>query len=466
MTDRDPHRPRAPLAHIAYHPPYGAQQPTRAVALRDVWREVSAFRERYIAPIESEYLMLSAQRWSAESLRDEPVMLELLGAWPPELTRAEFDAAVHLARVRFGEPKYSSDTRRWREELEEEHHWHLPLARAEELLEYLEAVAPCTVGSQAAPVFGRYGCPFSLRDPKTGVVLPGQGERHLAQTSQLDVELRQRSTATLQLKIPFAEPDERTADYVMALQEYAPVWMDPRYFDHLVPEPDGSKYLYRRRRLPPEWIGRTPTGEPRLAAAKSGIVPKVSDLPTAEELASEDRETDLAPYAQNFHAVLGVLREHRAAALRVRGPLGSALEFMVGQAAEQLGLPIHTVRTPRLETEAPTVAETIRALVWGLEDRPAVLLVELAPYGNSTANEAILAQMATRTLDRATLPSSVRLVVIEDTVGSDATHRALQRESEAQRQGFATREQMGYLRRRHAAAAYRDVEVIPIPHAP
>jgi hypothetical protein len=139
---------------------------------------------------------------------------------------------------------------------------------------------------------------------------------------------------------------------------------------------------------------------------------------------------------------------------------------MVESSAEQLGMPVHRVRTLRLKKDAPTVAETIRTLVWGLEDRPAVLLVELVPHGDRTANEAILAQMATRTLDRATLPSSIRLVVLEETVGSDATREAGEREWEARREGFATREQMAYLDRRHAAAAYRDVEVIPIPHAP
>jgi hypothetical protein len=466
MTEHNPYWPTEPRAHVAYRPPYGVQQPTRAVALRDVWREVSLFRERFIAPIESEYLMLSTQRWSVESLANEPGMLEWFGVWPPELSRSEFDAAVHLARRRFGEPNYSSDTRERREELEEEHHWHLPLARVDELLEYLETVASCTVGSHAAPVSGRYGCPFWLRDPTTGVVLPGQSRRHFPVTSQLDVELRQRSTASLQLIIPFAEPDETTADFVMTVQEYAPVWIDPRYFNHLVPETDDedSERLYRRRRLAPEWIGRTATGELRLDASRSGIVPQVLNLPTAEDLANEDREADLAPYRENFYAVYGALREHSAAALLVRGPTDG---YMVEQAAMQLGLPIHKVNTLRSNKDAPSVAETIRTLVWGLEDRPAVLLVELMPQrGERTANQAILAQMATRTLDRATLPPSVRLVVIEATLGSDATRKAGELEAEARREGFATREQLDYLDRRHSAAAYRDVEVIPVPYAP
>ena len=466
MTERNSHWPPEPRAHVAYRPPFGVQQPTRAVALRDVWRQVNDFRERFIAPFGGETLMLTAQRWSAESLRNHPEILEWFGAWPPELTRADFDAAVHLARERFGQPKHSSDTRRLRDDLEEEHHWQLPLARVDELLEYLEAVAPCTVGTLASPILGRYGCAFRLRDPRTGAVLRGQTKRHFHIFSQIGVELRQRSTASLQLIIPFAEPDEKTADYVMAVQEHAPLWIDPRYFDHFVPEPDGSEYLYRGRRLPPEWIGRNATGELRLDASKSGIVPQPLDLPTADDLASEDREADLAPYRENFFAVYAALREHRAAALLVRGPSEGAGEFMVESSAEQLGMPVHRVRTLRLKKDAPTVAETIRTLVWGLEDRPAVLLVELVPHGDRTANEAILAQMATRTLDRATLPSSIRLVVLEETVGSDATREAGEREWEARREGFATREQLDYLDRRHSAAAYRDVEVIPVPYAP
>jgi hypothetical protein len=267
--------------------------------------------------------------------------------------------------------------------------------------------------------------------------------------------------------MPFAEPDEKTADFVLAVQEHAPVWIDPRYFDHRVPEPDGSEYLYRRRRLPPEWIGRTASGELRLDASKSGIVPQTLDLPTAEDLASEDREADLAPYGANFFAVVDALREHRAAALLVRGPSEGALEFMAEQAAERLGMPVHKVRTLRVEKDAPTVDETIRTIVWELEDRPAVLLVELVSHADRATNEAILARMATRTLvEHVTLPLAVRLVVLQETFGSDETSEAGEREYEARREGFATREQLDYLSRRHAAAAYRDVEVIPIPYAP
>lgn len=467
MTERNPHWPPEPRAHVAYRPPYGVQQPTRAVALRDVWRQVSDFRERFIAPLGGETLMLTTQRWSAESLAKEPGMEEWFGAWPPQLTREEFDAAVHLARERFGAPKHSSDKRRMRGDVEEEHHWHLPLARVDELLEYLEMVAPCTVGSRAAPVFGRYGCAFRLRNPKTGAVLRGQTKRNFHISSQIGVELRKRSTASLQLIIPFAEPDEKTADYVMAVQEHAPVWIDPRYFDHLVPEPEGSEYLYRRRRLPPEWIGRTPTGELRLDASKSGIVPQKLELPTAEDLASEDREADLGPYRKNFFAVFGALREHHAAALHVRGPGEAALEFIVEQSAQQLGMAVHKVSTLRLEKDAPSLDETIRNLVWGLEDQPAVMLVELLPNVDRAISEAILARMRTRTLvERAALPLAVRLVVIDYTFGSEETQKAGEREWAARREGFATREQLDYLDRREAAAAYRDVEVIPIPHAP
>jgi hypothetical protein len=351
--------------------------------------------------------------------------------------------------------------------VDEEHHWHLPLDRVDELLDYLETVAPCTVGLSAAPVFGRYGCAFRLRNPKTGAVLRGQTKRHFHMFSQIGVELRQHSTASLQLIVPFAEPDEKTAHYVMAVQEYAPVWLDPRYFDHLVPESNGSDHLYRKRRLSPEWIGRTPTGELRLDASKSGIVPQTLDLPTADDIAKEDREADLAPYRKNYLAVYGALREHRAAALLVRGPSEGAGEFMVEKSAEQLGMPVHRVTSLRLKKDAPSLDETIRTLVWELEDRPAVVLIELVPHADHSTNKAILARMATRTLvERATLPLAVRLVVIEHNFGSDETQAAGEREWEARREGFATREQLDYLDRRHAAAAYRDVEVIPIPHAP
>jgi hypothetical protein len=85
------------------------------------------------------------------------------------------------------------------------------------------------------------------------------------------VELQRRCFGNLTLILPFGEPDAAVANYVVALQEHAPVWLDPRYFDHVVPAPDGSRF--RRTRLPPSWIGVTPTGDLRLDASRSGVTP-------------------------------------------------------------------------------------------------------------------------------------------------------------------------------------------------
>ena len=64
------------------------------------------------------------------------------------------------------------------------------------------------------------------------------------------------------------------------------MWLDPRYFDHITPTPDGSKY--RRYRLPPDWIGPSPDGRLRLDASRSGVIPQTADLPPTAEIASHD----------------------------------------------------------------------------------------------------------------------------------------------------------------------------------
>jgi hypothetical protein len=469
MPERNPYWPKAPRAYVAYNPPFGVYQPARWDALRDVWSGVQEFCARTASPIgKSEHVQISACRWSAARTEDRPDMDEYPGPWPAELTQSDFDEATELARRTFGAPRLSSKTGPPLDPVfEEEHRWLVPIARLDEVLEYVERVKHCTVGGLPfPPIHASYTVPFRLRDLRTGAVLRGQTSRHYPRTSQLDVILAQRCSASLQLVMPFAEPDESVVEYVMALQEHAPVWMDPRYFDHMVPEPEGSEHLYRRRRLSPEWVGRTASGEPRLDVLKSGIVPKSILLPTEEDIAREDREADLAPYRDTFYAVYGALREHTAAALLLRGPFGSAREFMVEESAKQLGMPVHVMRTGRTTKGAPSVAEELRTLVWSLEDRPAVLLVELVAWGDRAASDAVLAQMATRTLDRATLPSAVRLVVLEQTAGSEETRQAEDREDAAHQEGFATREQLEYLERQHAAAAYRDVELVRVPHAP
>ena len=469
MTERNPYWPKAPRPYVAYRPPFGVYQPVRWDALRDVWSGVQDFCDRAASPVgKTGFLQISACRWSATPAEDQPDVDDYLGPWPAELTNSDFDEATELARRTFGAPRMSSKAGPPLDPVfEEEHRWLVPLARLDEVLEYVERVKHCTVGGLPfPPIHASYTVPFRLRDLNTGAVLRGQTSRHYPMTSQLGVILAQRCSASLQLVMPFAEPDESVVEYVMALQEHAPVWMDPRYFDHMVPEPEGSEHLYRGRRLPPKWIGRTAGGELRLDASKSGIVPKALELPTAEDIGREDREADLAPYRDTFYAVYGALREHSAAALLLRGPFGSATEFTVEQAAKQLGMPVHEVRTSRTTKDAPSVAEELRTLVWSLEDRPAVLLVELASWGDRAANDAILAQMATRTLDRAALPSAVRLVVLEQTAGSESTQNAARLAEAAHHEGFATREQMDYLHRRHTSAAYRDVELVRVSHAP
>jgi len=464
MTDRNPYWPTAPRPYVSYHPPFGAEQPARWSGLREVWSGTRHFCEQIVAPIGKPAVMqVTVHRWSPERLAERAHM-DWVGPWPASVTRADFDEAVEVAGRRLGKPKYSSSSRRRIDPVfDEEHTWLVPITRSDEVLDYVEQMKHCTVGKPFAPVQVSYSCVFRLRDPKTGKAFRGLTWKHYPMMSQVSVHFAQECTSTLMLVMPFAEPDESAAEYVMALQEHAPVWMDPRYFDHMVPEPAEAERLYRRRRLPPEWIGRTSTGELRLDQSKSGLTPALLDLPTDEDLATEDRAARDAAYREKFYALERALRDHHAAAVLVRGPFGSSVRHIVTQVATTLGMPAHVVEVARKPgTTSPSVAEELRTLVWTLEDRPAVLIIELSHEPDDPANAAILTQMSTRTVDRAALPSDVRLVVIAHSDGSEATQKAMWLVETARQEGFATREQLDYLSRRHSHSAFRDVEVVPI----
>ncbi|MEO5814652.1 MAG: hypothetical protein ABIT20_05170 [Gemmatimonadaceae bacterium] len=184
------------------------------------------------------------------------------------------------------------------------------------MLAFLDDVGGCTSG-EWAPVHAHYSCLFHLRDLTTGKVLPRQGKQYHPMLSWLSVTLQRRSVATLGVILPFAEPDDAAADFVVALQEHAPVWLDPRYLAHVVPADDNSRF--HRRRLPESWVGETPSGVPRVDASRSGITPRVIDLPTETEMAAEDAMRDDAQFQANYVAVANALRKQSMATLVIRG---------------------------------------------------------------------------------------------------------------------------------------------------
>ena len=148
--------------------------------------------------------------------------------------------------------------------------WHVQIERAEEVVELLERVSSCT-GGAIAPVHASFFSLFRLRDLDIGKPLPRQGKRHHIQQSSLRLQLRRESKASSVLALPFTEPDAHAAEYVVALQELLPIWLVPRYFDHVTLAPDGA--TFSRRRLAPEWVGVTVNGALRLDVSKSGITP-------------------------------------------------------------------------------------------------------------------------------------------------------------------------------------------------
>jgi hypothetical protein len=409
---------------------------------------------------EKEHITLTTRRWSAASSSAQTT--SWLGEWPAECSTAEFNAAVRLAEERFGKPKHRTNKSRLkRDGLETELVWHVPADRIDEVLDFLESVPNCT-GGNWAPVQASYWSMFRLRDLETGAVLPEQGERFQPMQSSLNLVLQRRSTAWLTLIFPFAQPDAAAANYIVALQAQAPVWFDPRYFDHMTLERDGTGY--RRVRLTPDWIGLTPDSAPRLDVSRSGIDMMDADLPTEAEMATEDRTRDDAPFQTNFAAIANALRRHSLATLLIRG--AEDAEYMVEQAAAWLERPLYVVRTLR-PPDLPSVEEQLRMVVSGLDGRPTLRLLEIVPYASAATNAALLSQMAGRVLLGVELPPELRLVVSVDVDPGEPVLAAETRWMLAKTTGFGTGRQIEFLRRQAARARWREVVIdeLPIPPA-
>ncbi len=462
MSNERPNWPANPRPYVAYRPP-PTYQPTRSESPRAAWAEVRRFLTDAAAPYapkRREHVTLTTRRWSADSAGEE--LRSWLDEWPAECSVAELDAAMRLAEERFGRPKHRGGRSQLkRSGLESELVWHIPIDRIDEVVDLLERVPSCT-GGKWAPVHASYFCQFRLRNLETGAVLPQQGARFQPMQSSLTLVLQRRSTAWLTIIFPFANPDAATADHVVALQTYAPVWLDPRYFDHMTPEPDGPGY--HRVRLTPDWIGLAPDGTPRLDVSRSGIGAPEVELPTEEEMAAEDRARDDAPFQANCTAIANALRRPSLATLLIRG--ADDARYMVEHAARWLERPLHVVTTLR-SSDLPSIEEELRTVVSGLNDRPTLLLLEIVQHGNAQTNAALLSQMAGRVLLGVELPPAVRLVVSIDAEPGKGVLAAQRRWMLANTEGFGTRRQIEFLERQANRAGWREVviEELPVPPA-
>ncbi len=426
----------------------------RSESPRDAWADIRHFLDRAAKPVQrsGKYIGITARRWSSESASGQPA--SGFGEWPSECSIADFDAAVRLASERFGRPRHKSKTR---DGFEVEQVWFVPVERADDVLDFLDLVPTCTDGSEWAPVHASYWCLFHLRNLTTGRTMPRQGGRLYPRQSTLSATLQRRSRAGLAIVLPFGEPDAAVADYVVALQEHAPVWLDPRYFDHFTPKPDGEQF--HRRRLPSQWIGET-GGELRLDTARSGIAPLEESQPTDAEMAADATQDD-AQFQANYVAVANALREHRMTTLVIRGPRESGKRYMVEQAAAWLDMPLHVIRTDRDATSL-SFADELRAIISAWDGRPALLLIDVSHWTPET-NAEVLAQMAGRVLLGVEIPAGMRLVVAEDTAPGDASGAAIARAHVARDEGFATPQQLEFLRRQAQRAAWREVAVELLP---
>ncbi|MEO5814651.1 MAG: hypothetical protein ABIT20_05165 [Gemmatimonadaceae bacterium] len=123
---------------------------------------------------------------------------------------------------------------------------------------------------------------------------------------------------------------------------------------------------------------------------------------------------------------------------------------------------MHVIRTfPTSET--PSFADEVRATAAASNGRPALLLVEVVDQVQRATNVAVLSQMAGRVLMGVALPPGMRLVVAEDIAVGAATAAAMERAWLARDEGFASREQLAFLDRLHARAAWCEVTVEVLP---
>ena len=442
--------PADPRPFIAYRPP--RPQPTRGRSARASWQEARAFIDRVADPLPGpwETLSLLLQRWDTADGRDD----EEYGPWPADCTEERFATAMRRAVERFGPPDHSSLGGRARAtRLQEDHHWSIPIERVNELFEFLDAATGCIRGvKQIAPVSAFYGCSFWLRDPATRVVLPGQGFEHLRMASRLDVLLQDESAALMQLLLPFADAST-AADYLVALQQHAPVHIDPRYFDQCTPT-DTDRY--DRRRLPLSWIGEGADGQPRLDPARSGLVPRDTNLPTDADLAAEDREQEDEPFHAAYYWIKSALETGAPEMLLISGPYMSSIRYIVEQAAGRLGLGVQAMLW--VGTGSPSGSEVAEALA-GSGGRAMLLLVEIPDWVDPYQKAAVVEEAGHRIVGGVALPASVRVVLAEGVEAGPVAAAAERRLDEARQEGFLSSAQADYLAREAQRAAWREITV-------
>lgn len=129
------------------------------------------------------------------------------------------------------------------------HEWQLSPDQLEAALGFVASL-PRWPAKYLAPVLHSTSFEFRLREPRTGVVLPGQipergiGFRPVA--SSLMLHLGGSPTASLDLRFPFENPDRAFLDYLGGVLPFLPISLAWNRFRLMVPNQRGTGYAARK----------------------------------------------------------------------------------------------------------------------------------------------------------------------------------------------------------------------------
>jgi hypothetical protein len=125
------------------------------------------------------------------------------------------------------------------------HEWQLSPDQLEAALEFVASL-PRWPAKYLAPVLHSIAFDFRLREPRTGVVLPGQtAERGIGSrpvVSGLMLHLGGSPTASLDLRFPFENPDRAFLDYIASVLPFLPISLAWNRFRLMVPNQRGTGY--------------------------------------------------------------------------------------------------------------------------------------------------------------------------------------------------------------------------------
>jgi hypothetical protein len=202
---------------IHYRPSQGQSPKLRDVVVREQWAWIQTFFSR--------------------CTDSHPFALDsTLRIWVYDFMnrRPSFDGAIQEATRLFGEPKVEPDSLHPEDATWE---WRIQAAQGEAAVEFLAQGEPWgRPGTRPASIF--FFTMFSLRDPVSGAILPGQtpvAERAFGRTSSMMCSIGPNPWIYPHFVFPFSRVTDRFLSFLAAFSGALPFRLGPRHFRSIRP---------------------------------------------------------------------------------------------------------------------------------------------------------------------------------------------------------------------------------------